>query len=89
MKLLITFSFSLLPFLPIVVQIFSSPTCSKLPSVFVPPLMFETKFHTHAKLQACHYGMARTQVADGGDGLRIWRIATKIFYKRSWTADEE
>jgi hypothetical protein len=23
----------------------------------------------------CHHGMARSQVADGGDGLQLWRVA--------------
>jgi hypothetical protein len=23
----------------------------------------------------CHHGMARLRVADGGDGLQIWRVA--------------
>jgi hypothetical protein len=26
----------------------------------------------------CHHGMARPQVADGADGLQIWRVATNI-----------
>jgi hypothetical protein len=25
-----------------------------------------------------HHGMVRRQVADGGDGLQIWRLAAKI-----------
>jgi len=25
-----------------------------------------------------HHGMARPQVADGGEGLQIWRVVTKI-----------
>jgi hypothetical protein len=31
--------------------------------------------------------MARPQVADGGDGLQIWRVAAKILKKMSPTAD--
>jgi len=26
----------------------------------------------------CHYNMVRPQVADGGDGLQIWRVAANI-----------
>jgi hypothetical protein len=33
------------------------------------------------------HDMARPQVADGGDGLQIWRVATNILNKQSWTAD--
>ncbi|KAJ4428435.1 hypothetical protein ANN_24472 [Periplaneta americana] len=35
-----------------------------------------------------HHGMARPQVADRGDGLRIWRVAVNILNKQSWTADK-
>jgi hypothetical protein len=30
----------------------------------------------------------RHQVADGGDGLQIWREAANILNKQSWTADK-
>jgi hypothetical protein len=36
----------------------------------------------------CHHGMARPQVADGGDGLQIWRLAANILNKQSRTADK-
>jgi hypothetical protein len=26
----------------------------------------------------CHHGMARSRVADGGDGLQLWRVAENI-----------
>jgi hypothetical protein len=35
----------------------------------------------------CHHGMARPQIADGGDGLQIWRVAANILNKQSRTAD--
>jgi hypothetical protein len=34
----------------------------------------------------CHQGVARPQVADGGEGLQIWRVATNILNKQSRTA---
>jgi hypothetical protein len=36
----------------------------------------------------CHHGMARLQVADGGDGLQIWKVAANILNKQSRTADK-
>jgi hypothetical protein len=32
--------------------------------------------------------MAHPQIADGGDGLKIWRVAANILNKQSWKADE-
>jgi hypothetical protein len=33
------------------------------------------------------HGMARPQVADGGDGLQVWRVAENILNKQSQTVD--
>jgi hypothetical protein len=35
-----------------------------------------------------HHGMARPQVADGGDALQFWRVAANILNKQSRTADK-
>jgi hypothetical protein len=35
-----------------------------------------------------HNGMARPQVADGGDGLQIWRVAANVLNKQSRTASK-
>jgi hypothetical protein len=32
---------------------------------------------------ACHQGMARPKITDGGDGLQIWRVAANILNKQS------
>jgi hypothetical protein len=36
----------------------------------------------------CHNGMARRWVADGEDGLQIWRVAANILNKQSRRADK-
>jgi hypothetical protein len=40
----------------------------------------------HVRWVPCHYGMARPQVADGGDALQFWRVAANILNKQSRTA---
>jgi hypothetical protein len=42
----------------------------------------------HVRWAPCHHGMASPQVADGGDGLQIWRVAANILKNRSRTADK-
>jgi hypothetical protein len=36
----------------------------------------------------CHPIMARPQVADGGDGLQIWRVASNILNKQPRIVDK-
>jgi len=36
----------------------------------------------------CHHGKARPRVADGGDGLKLGRVAANIVNKQSQTADK-
>jgi hypothetical protein len=36
----------------------------------------------------CHHGMARPWVADGGNGLQIWRVAENILKKQLRAADK-
>jgi hypothetical protein len=37
-------------------------------------------------LSSVYHSMARPQVADGGDGLQIWRLAANILNKQSRSA---
>jgi hypothetical protein len=43
---------------------------------------------THVRWVPCHHSLARPQVADGGDGLQIWRVAANILNKQSQAADK-
>jgi hypothetical protein len=36
----------------------------------------------------CHNGMARPQIADGGDALQFWGQAANILNKQSRTAEK-
>jgi hypothetical protein len=38
-------------------------------------------------MSVCHHDMALPQVADGGDGLQMWRVAVNILNKQSRTGD--
>jgi hypothetical protein len=44
--------------------------------------------YSHVRWVPCHHGMARPQVADGGDALLFWRVAANILNKQSQTADK-
>jgi hypothetical protein len=41
----------------------------------------------HIKCSPCHHVMTRPQVADGGDGLRVWKIAENTLNNQSRAAD--
>jgi hypothetical protein len=41
----------------------------------------------HINWSPCHHCMARPEVADGGDGLAIWRVAANILNKQ-WRTDD-
>jgi hypothetical protein len=43
--------------------------------------------HNRVKWVPCHHDMARPQVADGGDGLQMLRVAANILNKQSRRAD--
>jgi hypothetical protein len=43
---------------------------------------------SHVRWVPRHQGMARPQVADGGDALQVWRVAANILNKQSRTADK-
>jgi hypothetical protein len=48
----------------------------------------QRSFVFHVKWGPCHHGMARLQIADGGNGLQIWRVAANILSKQWRTADK-
>jgi hypothetical protein len=48
----------------------------------------KSNIYCHVKWVPCHHGMARPQVADGGESLQIWRVAANILNKKSRTADK-
>jgi hypothetical protein len=39
---------------------------------------------SHVRWVPCHHGMARPQVADGGDSLQFWRVAANMFWFTIW-----
>jgi hypothetical protein len=50
-----------------------------------PPFFeeFTDQSHHNVNWVSCHHGMEHPQVADGGEGLQIWRVAVNIFYNQS------
>jgi hypothetical protein len=44
--------------------------------------------HFRVRWVSCHHSIVRPQVADGGDGLQVCRVAANILNKQSRTADK-
>jgi hypothetical protein len=42
----------------------------------------------HVRWAPCHQGMVHTQVADGGDGIQLWRVTVNTLNKKPPTADK-
>jgi hypothetical protein len=42
----------------------------------------------HFRWVPCHHGMSHPAVANGGDGLQVWRVAANILNKQSRTSDK-
>jgi hypothetical protein len=42
----------------------------------------------HVRWVPCHHSMVRPQVADGQNGLQLWRVASNTLNKQWRTADE-
>jgi hypothetical protein len=47
-----------------------------------------TLYLIHVRWVPCHHSMVRSQVADGGNTLQVWRVAANILNKQSRTADK-
>jgi hypothetical protein len=58
--------------------------CRHKRSVMVIPSTYLSQYKK-SYLVPCHHGVARPRVADGGDGLQTWRVATNIWNKQSRT----
>jgi hypothetical protein len=51
-------------------------------------LFYTCSVRLHVKWVLYHHGMARPQVAIGGDGLQVWRVAANILNKQLRTGDK-
>jgi len=49
--------------------------------------IISSSYKTPCYAGSCNHGIAHPQVADGGDGLYIWRVAANILGKQSREAD--
>jgi hypothetical protein len=57
--------------------------CNQFPCAALSPLQ-----SLHVKWVPYHHRMACPQVADGGEGLQIWRVTANILNKEYWTTDK-
>jgi len=57
-------------------------------TVTLIPYLIELMTICLCYMDICHHGMESLRVADGGDGLRIWRAARNVLHKQSRTADK-
>jgi hypothetical protein len=63
--------------------------CVASQRVFIVAVYFVMdSVRNHVRWVPCHHGMARPQVADGRNGLQIWRVAANILNKQSLTANK-
>jgi hypothetical protein len=53
-----------------------------LQKVVVVMMMMMIQFYWKCYVGPCHHGMGRPRVADGGDGLQIWRVAVNVLNKQ-------
>jgi len=56
--------------------------------VYVQATYILVPLKCHVTWFPCHHNMERPLVADGGDGLQIWKVPTNILNKQSRTADK-
>jgi len=43
---------------------------------------------SHVNVGPCHHGTTRPRVADGGDGLQIWKVVANMLDEKARTADK-
>jgi len=62
---------------------------NKLPTRKIPFVSFYTECIVRSMTYIfCIHGMERHRVADGRDGLQMWRVAVNILHKQSLAADK-
>jgi hypothetical protein len=72
----------------VVIEMYSAKSCGFNTELDLTPFLRLMFFKEKLSHIICHHGVARPQIADGGDGLQIWRVAANILNLQSWTADK-